>query len=80
MDSKRFNLCGNKAVLIAYLYDECSAEEREWISSHLMTCTACAQEIDELKGVRSMLTEWAPAEPEPQFQLVSRNDSGSSPW
>ena len=80
MDSKRLNLCGNKAVLIAYLYDECSAEEREWISSHLMTCTACAQEIDELKGVRSMLTEWAPAEPEPQFQLVSRNDSGSRPW
>ena len=80
MDSKRLNLCGNKAVLIAYLYNECSAEEREWISSHLMTCTACAQEIDELKGVRSMLTEWAPAEPEPQFQLVSRNDSGASPW
>jgi hypothetical protein len=37
---------------VAYLYDECSSDERETIEKHLGTCDACRQEMDSLAATR----------------------------
>ena len=50
-------------VLIAYLYDEITPEERASFESHLDTCTRCRTDLEALGGVRRQLARWAPPEP-----------------
>jgi Putative zinc-finger len=50
-------------ILIAYLYDEITADERAAFDRHLLACAPCRVELDALGDVRSSLSRWAPPEP-----------------
>jgi hypothetical protein len=47
---------------VAYLYGEEGPSTRAF-DVHLASCAVCRQELDELRGVRGRLAEWAPPEP-----------------
>src|SRR5438874_8567917 len=47
-------------VLVAYLYDDITSNERSSFEAHLTTCAGCRGELDELRGVRQQLTRWSP--------------------
>ena len=51
---------GRDEVLIAYLYDDITSNERASFEAHLPTCARCCGELDELRSVRQRLTRWAP--------------------
>ena len=57
------HVCGDKSSLVAYLYGECEATERQQIEAHLAACAACAKEFDALRAVRGSLEAWTPPEP-----------------
>lgn len=46
-------------VLVAYLYDDIEAPEREAFERHLPGCLPCRSELDALSGVRDGLATWA---------------------
>lgn len=50
MDCKQWN-----EVWVAYLYDECPAEERDEIEAHLAECDACREQMDSLSVTRRTL-------------------------
>lgn len=62
--------CDDKATLVAYLYDEIDAADRQRVDEHLRQCVACAAEVGALAGVRSELTQWAPPDAELGFTIV----------
>ena len=43
MDCKQWNV-----AWVAYLYDECTAEERAHVEAHLASCDACREHMDGL--------------------------------
>lgn len=51
------------AMLIAYLYDDIEAGDRDTYERHLATCPACRRELGELGAVRDRLSRWSPPEP-----------------
>lgn len=67
--------CDDKNLLIAYLYDEVDARERRLVEEHLQTCAACAGELGALRGVRSVLSAWAPPAREFGFSVMPTVDS-----
>ena len=64
--------CDDKATLVAYLYDEVDAQDRQRVDQHLRHCAACAGEVAALSGVRTELTQWAPPEAELGFTIIRR--------
>lgn len=70
--------CDDKDQLVAYLYDELDGITRRRIDEHLRICTACAEEIDALTGVRRELAAWAPPNATLGFTLV-QSPSTSAP-
>jgi anti-sigma factor RsiW len=64
--------CDDKATLVAYLYNEIDAADRQRVEDHLRECVACAAEAGALAGVRSGLTQWAPPQAELGFTVVAR--------
>lgn len=66
----RGNICGNKEALVAYLYGECDAAERDALDAHLLTCLTCATELRGLRGVRTSLAEWEVPEVELGFRIT----------
>lgn len=52
--------CQDKEQLISYLYEEGGDETRAAVEAHLLTCAACRDEIDSLRGVRVDLGRWQP--------------------
>jgi hypothetical protein len=66
--------CPDKSLLVAYLYGECDANEREAFERHLARCAACSTELDALGEVRAGLQEWAPPEVALGFRVV-RDDA-----
>ena len=50
MDCKQWN-----ETWVAYLYDECSSEERDAIEAHLAACTGCREQMDSLAVTREAL-------------------------
>lgn len=52
------NDCGKKELLVAYLYDEASKNERTELEQHLPACSACRAELQSFKGVRNDLSAW----------------------
>ena len=50
MDCKQWN-----EAWVAYLYDECSAEERDAVKAHLADCDACREQMDSLEATRRAL-------------------------
>ena len=63
--------CGDPEALVAYLYEECTSEDREAIAGHVAGCAACAEEVEALRSTRALLAGWAPAVPALGFQITS---------
>ena len=72
--------CGNKSLLIDYLYGECDTTTNEAIKAHLSVCTACAEELDSLRAVRGSLEAWIPPEPTLGFKIVQEGSKGPKFW
>ncbi len=51
-------MCDERERLIGYLYEDCDAEERRQIETHLESCPTCRAEIGGLRGVRTDLLAW----------------------
>ena len=62
--------CDDKATLVAYLYDEIDAPDRQRVDEHLRQCAECSAEVGALAGVRTELTQWAPPSAELGFTIV----------
>lgn len=71
--------CGDSGPLVAYLYDECAADERRAIEAHLAVCAACAAEAAALRSTRLQLASWTPPEAELGFQIVRARAAGFEP-
>ncbi|NIM00852.1 MAG: hypothetical protein GTN89_07975 [Acidobacteria bacterium] len=54
MECKQWN-----ETWVAYLYDECSAEERDIIAAHLDRCDGCRERMNELAATREVLASSA---------------------
>lgn len=51
-------MCDERERLIGYLYEECDAEERRQVETHLESCPTCRAEIGGLQSVRTDLLAW----------------------
>ena len=51
-------MCNERDRLIAYIYDECDATERDAVRLHLDTCDECRVEVAALRSVREDLLAW----------------------
>jgi hypothetical protein len=83
--------CDDKATLVAYLYNEIDAQDRQRVDDHLLQCAVCAADLAALSGVRGELTQWAAPNVELGFTSV-RSDAvqaaaappatllGPAPW
>lgn len=58
MDTNKSTDCGMHEVLMAYLYDEATAEETRVVERHLAGCALCKQELSAFEQVRSTLQQW----------------------
>lgn len=67
--------CDDKATLVAYLYNEIDAPDRQRVEEHLRQCAACAAEVGALADVRTELTQWAPPQAELGFTIVRSSDT-----
>jgi hypothetical protein len=45
-------------LLIAYLFDEATEEEKRAVEGHLKSCERCVKTLEELRGTVSTLQEW----------------------
>ena len=74
------------ATLAGYLYDDIDQAERIAFDAHLAGCRLCADELDELRGVRDTLGQWTPPEPargslqSPVFSHQSSSTQSRSAW
>src|SRR5262245_36402894 len=57
-DKNKLAVCGRKEDLIAYLYDEASADERASFERHLDDCHSCRDECSAFARVRDDLSAW----------------------
>src|ERR1041384_1208431 len=57
-DKNKPTECNMHQALVAYLYNEATAEERALVNAHLTDCASCAQELQAFERVRSMLQQW----------------------
>ena len=71
--------CDDKPTLIAYMYGEVSAAEREMVDAHLATCAQCAAEVTALGDVRAELSLWVPPDAELGFAVVKKSDQHAAP-
>jgi hypothetical protein len=51
--------CGDGEALVAFVYGESTAAEREAITSHIARCASCAEEVAALGSTRQQLAAWA---------------------
>ena len=74
------------ATLAGYLYDDIDQADRVAFDQHLTACRLCADELDELRGVRDTLGQWAPPEPargslqSPVFSHQSASRESRTAW
>ena len=72
-------MCEDKSGLVAYLYGECSADERRAVEAHVAVCAACRTELEGLRDLRGQLAEWTPPEEILGFRVVSGEATPSVP-
>lgn len=65
-------ICDDKDTLVAYLYGEISVEGRREVDRHLRACTGCAEEVDELRALRTDLAAWVPPEIALNFAMTQQ--------
>lgn len=63
-------MCEKQELLIAYLYDEVSPEDRQGCEAHLRQCAECRDEMEGLRSTRGHLALWAPPEPDLGFRVI----------
>jgi len=66
--------CADHEALVAYLYDEGPADQREATAAHVARCASCAEEIAALRGTRTLLAGWTPPEAALGFQITRVNE------
>ncbi|MEX1128700.1 MAG: zf-HC2 domain-containing protein [Vicinamibacterales bacterium] len=69
-------MCESKELLVGYIYDELSAEERQALQAHLAACGACRLELEGLRATRTHLALWSPPVPDLGFRVIQ---GGSAP-
>jgi hypothetical protein len=62
MLSNNHNSCRFAEQIVAYIYDEATATEKENFEAHLPNCLSCADEIAGFGLVRSSITDWRKTE------------------
>lgn len=63
-------MCENKELLVGYLYDDVTNEERQAFETHLASCAECLDEVAALRSTRSHLANWSPPHAELGFRIV----------
>ena len=63
-------MCESKELIVGYVYDELSTDERTGFEAHLIGCVDCRVEIEELRSTRMHLALWAPPEPDLGFRVI----------
>ena len=63
-------MCESKELIVGFVYDELSADERAGFEAHLAVCAGCRIEIEELRSTRGHLALWAPPEPDFGFRVI----------
>lgn len=63
-------MCENKELIVGYVYDELSTEERAALNAHVGVCAECRIELEELRVTRMHLAQWSPPEPDLGFRLI----------
>lgn len=58
-------MCDEREQLIAYVYGEAAADERQQIETHLEDCHVCRAEVSGLRSVRDDLLAWDVPKHEP---------------
>mgnify|MGYP003587635444 CR=1 FL=1 len=71
--------CTDKDTLVAYVYGECEAAERQLVEAHLAACVPCAEEVAGLRGVRSVLGAWTVTAPETGVRMVTEAAAAEPP-
>jgi hypothetical protein len=61
-------MCDERERLIGFVYDECDADERRHIETHLESCPVCRAEIGGLRRVREDLLAWRVPEHTPVWR------------
>jgi anti-sigma factor RsiW len=69
-------MCDSKELLVGYVYDELSVEERQALQAHLAACGACRLELEGLRATRTHLALWSPPVPDLGFRVIQ---GGSAP-
>ena len=64
-------MCNNTDLLVGYLYDDVTAEERRAFEAHLRECVDCRNELTALGSTREHLSMWAPPERALGFRIVT---------
>jgi len=68
--------CENiKLLLIDYLYDEISEQDKTQLETHLATCVNCRQELQALQNTSKQLKNWPDVDP--RFNLVFVEEKAS---
>src|SRR5688572_23535204 len=63
-------MCDNKELLVGYLYDDLTPQQRTIFDAHLGSCADCRDEVAALRSTRGSLSSWAPPEPDLGFEIV----------
>ena len=63
-------MCENKELLVGYLYDDVTNEERQAFEAHMASCADCFDEVTALRSTRSHLANWSPPHAELGFRIV----------
>lgn len=69
-------MCETEELIVGYVYDELSTDERTELEQHLATCGACRVEVEELRATRGCLESWTPPQPDLGFRVIR---GGSAP-
>ena len=51
-----------RTLMMDYLYDELSKDERETFISHIEQCNECRTEVESLKATSGILQQWGEVE------------------
>ena len=64
-------MCESKELIVGFVYDELTPEERRALQAHLAECGECRSELEELRATRAYLASWSPPEPDLGFRMIS---------
>lgn len=62
-------------LLIDYLYDEISDDNKKVLQAHLVKCDKCRQEFESLKITSNILQKWEDIEPDFNLVMVTKKSS-----